>query len=104
MCGEKAYKIELVLQNWNIYHDGTILLFIRQAANSQCETAGKRCTCQNNQSYLGLTQLHDLTWRVITCQSYLHAWRVLLIYQCAVKSPIPKPMTQARIHLCLLKH
>lgn len=32
---------------------------------------GEKCTCQNNQSYLGLTQLHDSAQGVITCQSHL---------------------------------
>lgn len=61
----------MVFQNWNINHDASVLLSIRQAANSQRETAGKKCTCQNNQSYLGLTQLHDSAQGVITCQSHL---------------------------------
>lgn len=60
----------------------TVSLCIKQAESSRCETVGKRCTCENNQSQSGLTEPHDLERVVITCQSHLAACWVLFILQC----------------------
>lgn len=63
MCGGK----KMVFQNWNINHDASVLLSIRQAANSQRETAGEKNALRGYYLPITLGFCHPLGPLVIEC-------------------------------------